>query len=71
MSLASVMRAEAALLVPTYDRYQVLLRKGRGVYVYDDAGRAYLDFLSGHRRERARLRASRHPQGDWPSRPTS
>jgi acetylornithine/N-succinyldiaminopimelate aminotransferase len=47
MSLASIMRAEAALLVPTYDRYKVLLRKGRGVYVYDDAGRAYLDLLSG------------------------
>ncbi len=47
MSLASVMRAEAALLVPTYDRYKVLLRKGRGVYVYDDAGRAYLDLLAG------------------------
>ena len=47
MSLASVMRAEAALLLPTYDRYKVLLRKGRGVYVYDDAGRAYLDLLAG------------------------
>jgi acetylornithine aminotransferase/acetylornithine/N-succinyldiaminopimelate aminotransferase len=47
MTLASVMRAEAALLVPTYDRYKVLLRKGRGVYVYDDAGRAYLDLLGG------------------------
>ena len=47
MSLASVMRAEAALLLPTYDRYKVLLRKGRGVYVYDDAGHAYLDLLSG------------------------
>jgi len=47
MSLASVMRAEAALLVPTYDRYKVLLRKGRGVYVYDDVGRPYLDLLTG------------------------
>jgi acetylornithine/N-succinyldiaminopimelate aminotransferase len=47
MSLASVMRAEAALLVPTYDRYKILLRKGRGVYVYDDAGHAYLDLLAG------------------------
>jgi acetylornithine aminotransferase/acetylornithine/N-succinyldiaminopimelate aminotransferase len=47
MSLASIMRAEAALLVPTYDRYKVLLRKGRGVYVYDDAGRPYLDLLGG------------------------
>src|SRR5271169_2986439 len=47
MSLASVMRAEAELLLPTYDRYKVLLRKGRGVYVYDDGGRAYLDLLAG------------------------
>ena len=47
MSLAAVMRAEAALLIPTYDRYKVLLRKGRGVHVYDDAGRAYLDLLAG------------------------
>ena len=47
MSLAAVMRAEAALLVPTYDRYKVLLRKGRGVYLYDDAGHAYLDLLAG------------------------
>src|SRR6201993_4578828 len=47
MSLASVMRSEAALLVPTYDRYKVLLRKGRGMYVYDEAGRAYLDLLAG------------------------
>jgi acetylornithine/N-succinyldiaminopimelate aminotransferase len=47
MSLASVMRAEASLLLPTYDRYKVLLRKGRGVHVYDDAGREYLDLLSG------------------------
>jgi len=47
MSLATVMRSEAALLVPTYDRYKVLLRKGRGVYLYDDAGRQYLDLLTG------------------------
>ena len=47
MNLASAMRAEAELLVPTYDRYKVLLRKGRGVYLYDDAGRQYLDLLTG------------------------
>jgi acetylornithine aminotransferase/acetylornithine/N-succinyldiaminopimelate aminotransferase len=47
MSLETVMKKEAALLVPTYDRYQVLLRKGKGVYVYDDSGKKYLDFLSG------------------------
>jgi len=42
-----VSRAEAALLVHTYDRYPVLLTHGRGVYVYDDQGKKYLDFLSG------------------------
>jgi acetylornithine aminotransferase/acetylornithine/N-succinyldiaminopimelate aminotransferase len=47
MSLASVRRAEAALLIPTYDRQPVLFRRGRGVYLYDEKGRAYLDFLTG------------------------
>jgi acetylornithine aminotransferase/acetylornithine/N-succinyldiaminopimelate aminotransferase len=47
MTLGSVQRAEKALLLPTYDRYPVLLTRGRGVYVYDDRGRRYLDFLSG------------------------
>ena len=47
MTLEAVMKKEAALLVPTYDRYQVLLRKGKGVYVYDASGKKYLDFLSG------------------------
>jgi acetylornithine aminotransferase/acetylornithine/N-succinyldiaminopimelate aminotransferase len=42
-----VRRAEAALLLPTYERYPVLLTRGRGVYVYDDTGKKYLDFLSG------------------------
>ncbi|MGH9814157.1 MAG: aminotransferase class III-fold pyridoxal phosphate-dependent enzyme, partial [Candidatus Acidiferrales bacterium] len=47
MTLAAVRRAEAALLIPTYDRLPVLFRRGRGVYLYDDRGRAYLDFLTG------------------------
>src|SRR5215469_2467724 len=47
MSLETVIKKEAALLVPTYDRYRVLLRKGKGVYVYDASGKKYLDFLSG------------------------
>ena len=47
MNLEQVQKLEAKLLLSTYDRYPVLLRKGRGVYVYDDKGRRYLDFLSG------------------------
>jgi acetylornithine/N-succinyldiaminopimelate aminotransferase len=45
--LASVMSAEAALLVPTYDRFPVLFTHGRGMYLYDADGKKYLDLLSG------------------------
>jgi len=45
--LERVSRAEAALLLSTYERYPVLLERGKGVYVYDDTGRKYLDLLSG------------------------
>jgi len=47
MSLASVMRAEEKLLLPTYDRQRVLFTRGRGVYLWDSRGNRYLDFLSG------------------------
>jgi acetylornithine/N-succinyldiaminopimelate aminotransferase len=47
VSLASVMRAEQELLLPTYDRQQVLFTHGRGVYLWDSKGNRYLDFLSG------------------------
>ncbi|MBV8893047.1 MAG: aspartate aminotransferase family protein [Acidobacteria bacterium] len=47
MSLAALMRAEAELLLPTYERNPVLLTRGRGLYLYDSRGRRYLDFLSG------------------------
>ena len=47
MTLASVQAAESKLLVPTYDRIPVLLTRGKGVYIYDSEGNAYLDFLSG------------------------
>jgi acetylornithine/N-succinyldiaminopimelate aminotransferase len=47
MSLASVIRSEEQLLVPTYDRHKVLFERGRGVYLWDSRGKKYLDFLSG------------------------
>jgi acetylornithine/N-succinyldiaminopimelate aminotransferase len=34
-------------LLPTYKRSSVLLTHGRGPYVYDAAGKKYLDFLGG------------------------
>jgi len=47
MTLEGIQKLESKLLLATYDRYPILLRKGRGVYVYDHRGRRYLDFLSG------------------------
>jgi acetylornithine/N-succinyldiaminopimelate aminotransferase len=47
MSLASVVRSEEKLLLPTYDRHKILFDKGRGVYLWDSRGNRYLDFLSG------------------------
>jgi len=47
MSLASVIRSEHELLLPTYARQKVLFEKGRGVFLWDTRGYPYLDFLSG------------------------
>jgi acetylornithine/N-succinyldiaminopimelate aminotransferase len=47
VNLEQVTKLESKLLVSTYDRYPVLLHKGRGVYLYDNKGRKYLDLLSG------------------------
>lgn len=38
--------AESALL-HTYNRYQIVLEKGDGVYLYDNEGKKYLDFAAG------------------------
>jgi acetylornithine aminotransferase/acetylornithine/N-succinyldiaminopimelate aminotransferase len=47
VNLEQIQKLEAKLLLSTYDRYPVLLHKGRGVHVYDHKGRKYLDLLSG------------------------
>ena len=47
MSLASVIRSEQKLLLPTYDRHKILVDRGRGAYLWDTDGHRYLDFLSG------------------------
>lgn len=47
MNLKAIAQAEAALLLATYDRHPVLFTRGRGVYLWDDEGKRYLDFLSG------------------------
>jgi len=47
MTLASTAAAESSLLLQTYDRHPVLFTRGKGVYLWDDKGKRYLDFLSG------------------------
>lgn len=47
MSLSTVQRAEAELLLPTYDRHPVMFTRGRGVHLWDSKGKKYLDLLSG------------------------
>ena len=31
----------------TYNRFPIVLEKGDGMYVYDDNGKKYLDFVAG------------------------
>jgi acetylornithine aminotransferase/acetylornithine/N-succinyldiaminopimelate aminotransferase len=47
MTLAATSKAEASLLLQTYDRHPVLFTHGKGVHLWDDKGNRYLDFLSG------------------------
>lgn len=47
MNIAAVKKAEASLLLPTYDRHPILVTHGKGVYLFDADGNKYLDFLSG------------------------
>ena len=49
MSLATVVRSESKLLLPTYDRQRVLFERGRGVYLWDST----------------RQTVSRLPERDW------
>ncbi|HMK30535.1 MAG TPA: aspartate aminotransferase family protein [Terriglobales bacterium] len=47
LDLATVQQQESERLLQTYERYPILLTHGRGCYVYDAAGKEYLDLLSG------------------------
>ena len=46
MSKEYIKTAEEALL-HTYNRYQIVLEKGEGAYLYDVNGKEYLDFAAG------------------------
>lgn len=44
---ANALRDADRYLLPTYKRQPVLFTHGRGAYVFDSAGKKYLDFLGG------------------------
>jgi predicted acetylornithine/succinylornithine family transaminase len=46
-AVIDVRAIEAQHVLQTYKRQPVVLERGEGVRLYDDKGRAYLDFLSG------------------------
>ena len=43
----SVMDLEREYLLQNYARYPLVLRRGKGAYVYDLDGKRYLDFIAG------------------------
>ena len=47
MSMQEYIEEEEQSLLHTYNRYQIILEKGKGVYLYDTDGIKYLDFVSG------------------------
>lgn len=47
MESRSIIELSNKLLIPTYTRFPIVLRKGRGVKVWDVDGKEYLDFLAG------------------------
>ncbi len=47
MSMKEYIDEAESLLLHTYNRYQVVLEKGDGVYLYDTEGKKYLDFCAG------------------------
>jgi acetylornithine/N-succinyldiaminopimelate aminotransferase len=46
-TLEQISELEGRYLLSTYNRYPVVLERGKGVFVYDIEGNRYLDFVSG------------------------
>src|SRR5206468_6659123 len=42
-----IAQREQQYLLQTYNRYPVVLQRGKGVFLYDIEGKRYLDFVSG------------------------
>jgi acetylornithine/N-succinyldiaminopimelate aminotransferase len=42
-----IIERERRFVLPTYNRYPIVLARGKGVFLYDLEGRRYLDFVAG------------------------
>ena len=42
-----LVETESQHVLKSYGRYPLVVEKGKGVYLYDDKGNKYLDFISG------------------------
>src|SRR5438105_13941407 len=42
-----IIERERCFLLTTYSRYPIALDRGRGVFLYDQEGKRYLDFVAG------------------------
>lgn len=47
MEAKEIIALSEKLFIPTYSRFPIVLRKGRGIKVWDVNGKEYLDFLGG------------------------
>lgn len=47
MEMQELIEKAEKVLMHTYSRYQIVLDKGEGVYLYDTDGKKYLDFAAG------------------------
>ena len=57
----AIIKEAEEIVLHTYNRYQVVLDHGDGVYLYDTDGKKYLDFAAGI--------AAVRPHGGGPGRP--
>src|SRR5258707_11334816 len=46
-TLEQIVELERKYLLQTYNRYPVVLSRGKGVFLYDLEGKRYLDFVAG------------------------
>src|SRR5438876_1478097 len=43
----AILERERRFLLQTYNRYPIVLSRGKGVFLYDLEGKRYLDFVAG------------------------